>query len=91
VNVQQRQVRVHGQPIDLAKKEYELLELFVRHEGYLLTYDDLLAEVWGDESESQRRYIHVYVNKLRKKIEAPAGCRFIHNESKIGYRFQLTQ
>lgn len=88
VNLKQRQVRVHGQPIELAKKEYELLELFVRHEGSLLTYDDLLAEVWGDESESQRRYIHVYVNKLRKKIEIPAGCRFIHNESKIGYRFQ---
>ena len=91
VNLKQRQVRVHGQPIELAKKEYELLELFVRHEGYLLPYDDLLAAVWGDESESQRRYIHVYVNKLRKKIEIPAGCRFIHNESKIGYRFQLVE
>ncbi len=91
VNLKQRQVKVHGQAIELAKKEYELLELFVRHEGSLLTYDDLLAEIWRDESESQRRYIHVYVNKLRKKIEMPAGCRFIHNESKIGYRFQLME
>jgi DNA-binding response OmpR family regulator len=91
VNLKQRQVKVHGQLIELAKKEYELLELFVRNEGSLLTYDYLLAEVWGDESESQRRYIHVYVNKLRKKIELPAGCHFIHNESKIGYRFQLIE
>lgn len=91
VNLKQRQVRVHGQPIELARKEYELLELFVRHEGALLTYDYLLAEVWGDESESERRYIHVYVNKLRKKIEIPAGCHFIHNESKIGYRFELSE
>ena len=91
VDLKQRQVRVHAQPIELAKKEYELLELFVRHVGYLLTYDDLLEAVWGDEAESEKRYIHVYVNKLRKKIEIPAGCHFIHNESKIGYRFQLSE
>lgn len=91
VDLKQRQVRVHGQPVELAKKEYELLELFVRHVGYLLTYDELLEEVWGDEAESERRYIHVYVNKLRKKIEIPAGCHFIQNESKIGYRFQLIE
>ena len=91
VNLKQHRVRVHAQPIELAKKEFELLEHFVLHLGVLLTYDYLLTEVWGDEAESERRYIHVYVNRLRKKIEIPAGCHFIHNEPKIGYRFQLSE
>ena len=71
--------------------EEGVLATWHKKAGDAVEVDDLLAEVWGDESESQRRYIHVYVNKLRKKIEIPAGCRFIHNEAKIGYRFQLME
>ncbi len=91
VNLKQRLVKVHAQTIDLAKKEFELLELFVLNMGKIVTYDVILTRVWGDEAESERTYIHVYVNRLRKKIEIPAGCHFIHNESKIGYRFQLSE
>lgn len=91
VNLKQRLVKVNAQPVELANKEFELLELFAQNAGVLLTYDYLLTRVWGDEAESERRYIHVYVNRLRKKIEIPAGCRFIHNEPKIGYRFQLSE
>ncbi|HEY6542552.1 MAG TPA: response regulator transcription factor [Ktedonobacteraceae bacterium] len=91
VDLEQRLVRVHTQPVELARKEFELLELFVLNMGKVVTYDVILTRVWGDEAESERRNIHVYVNKLRKKIEIPAGCHFIHNESKIGYRFQLSE
>jgi DNA-binding response OmpR family regulator len=90
VNVKQRLVKVNAQTIELARKEFELLRLFVQNLGILLTYDYLLTGVWGDEAESERRYIHVYVNRLRKKIEIPAGCHFIHNEPNIGYRFELS-
>lgn len=91
VNVKQRLVKVNAQTIELARKEFELLELFVQHLGMILTYDYLLTRVWGNEAETERRYIHVYVNRLRKKIEIPAGCRFIHNEPNVGYRFQLSE
>src|SRR5579863_1900869 len=88
VNLEQRLVRVNAQPIELAKKEFELLELFALNAGKIVTYDVILVRVWGDEAESERRNIHVYVNRLRKKIETPARRRFIFNEPKIGYRFQ---
>lgn len=39
-------------------------------------------------SQEEREYIHVYINRLRKKIETPAQRRFIYNEPKVGYRFQ---
>ena len=91
VYLKQRLVRVNAQTIELARKEFELLELFVQNLGMILTYDFLLTRVWGNEAEAERRYIHVYINRLRKKIEIPAGCHFIHNEPKIGYRFQLSE
>ena len=88
VNVEQRLVSVNAQPIELTNKEFELLELFILHMGRIITYDFILTRIWGDEAEWERSNIHVYINRLRKKIEIPAGRRFIHNESKIGYRFQ---
>jgi DNA-binding response OmpR family regulator len=91
VNLKQRLVKVNTQTIELAKKEFELLELFVLNLGILLTYEIIFSKVWGDADVSERKNIHVYVNRLRKKIETPANCRFIHNEPKIGYRFQLSE
>ena len=41
-----------------------------------------------DDEASEREYIDVYINRLRKKIETPAQRRFIYNEPKVGYRFQ---
>ncbi len=91
VNLKQRLVKVNSQTVELARKEFELLELFVQNLGRILTYDYLLTRVWGNEAEAERKYIHVYINRLRKKIEIPAGCHFIHNEPRIGYRFQLSE
>ncbi len=78
VDLEQRLVRVHSQPVELARKEFELLELFVLNMGRVVTYDVILTRVWGDEAESERRNIHVYVNKLRKKSSA---CRLsLHSQ-----------
>ncbi len=91
VDLEQRHITVHAQPVELSKKEFDLLEFLIVNIGKIVTYDAILARVWGDEAESERGNIHVYVNRLRKKIESPAGagCRFIYNEPKIGYRFQV--
>ncbi|GAC1566272.1 MAG: response regulator transcription factor [Ktedonobacteraceae bacterium] len=88
VNYAQRRVRVHGELIELTFKEFELLYILVKNHGKLVTYDYILEHVWGDEEMSEWKNIHVYVNRLRKKIETPANRRFIYNEAKIGYRFQ---
>ena len=89
VDFEQRLVRVGGQQIDLTYTEFELLSILVMHAGKYVTYDFILSNVWGDEDYSERKHIHVFVNHLRKKIEDPAGRRYIFNEPKVGYRFQV--
>jgi len=88
VNFVQHCVTVNGQEIDLTFTEYELLYILVTNRGRIVTYDFILSKVWGDDDASERKNIHVYINRLRKKIEMPAKCRFIYNEAKVGYRFQ---
>jgi len=88
VNFVQRRVMVHGQEIELTFTEYELLYILVTNRGRIVTYDFILSKVWGDDDASERKNIHVYINRLRKKIEIPAKRRFIYNEAKVGYRFQ---
>jgi two-component system, OmpR family, KDP operon response regulator KdpE len=71
--------------------EYKLLCVLVNNSGRIVTYDFILSRVWGDDETSEREYIHVYINRLRKKIETPAQRRFIYNEPKVGYRFQADE
>ena len=91
VNFVERQVKVNEHEIILTYTEYELLYVLVTNAGRTVTYEMIYSQVWEDEEISERKNIHVYINRLRKKIEIPAGCRFIHNEAKIGYRFQLME
>ena len=88
VNFVQRRVRVNGEEIELTFTEFELLKTLIDHNGKIVTYDFILSKVWDDDDNSERKNIHVYINRLRKKIEVPAQCRFIYNEAKVGYRFQ---
>ena len=88
VNFVQRRVRVNGQEIELTYTEFELLKTLIANNGKIVTYDFILSKVWDDDDNSERKNIHVYINRLRKKIETPAQCRFIYNEAKVGYRFQ---
>jgi two-component system KDP operon response regulator KdpE len=87
----QRLVRVNGETVDLTYTEYQLLHVLVKNAGMCVMYDIILSEVWGDEDNSERQYIHVYVNRLRKKIEERAGRRYIYNVAKVGYRFQVNE
>jgi two-component system KDP operon response regulator KdpE len=74
--------------IKLTATEYELLRLFVRHPGRVLTHRYILREIWGPKSEEHRQYLRVYVTHLRQKIEPnPASPSLIRTEPGIGYRF----
>lgn len=91
VDFEQHLVKVYGQEIDLTYTEFELLSILVRNAGRYVTYDIILSHVWDDEDYSERKNIHVFINRLRKCIEIPAGRRYIFNEPKVGYRFQVDE
>lgn len=87
----QRLVKVNGEKVDLTYTEYKLLYVLVKNADMCVTYDIIQTDVWGDEDNSERKYIHVYINRLRKKIEDRAGRRYIYNVAKVGYRFQVNE
>ena len=66
----------------------QLLRLFVRHPGRVLTHRYILREIWRPKSEEHRLYLRVYVTHLRQKIEPdPTKLSLIKTQSGIGYRF----
>jgi two-component system KDP operon response regulator KdpE len=87
VDLEQRSVSVRGARVQLTPTEFQLLALFVRHEGKLLTHATILREVWGPAYGSESHYLHVYVSQLRRKLEAdPARPRYLLTEPGAGYR-----
>jgi len=88
IDLTARLVRVNGEPVKLTATEYQLLVLFVRHEGKVLTHQFILNEVWGNGYAGQTQYLRVFIAQLRKKLEAdPNRPRYIITESGVGYRF----
>jgi two-component system KDP operon response regulator KdpE len=76
-----------GEPLALTPNEFDLLRLFMRNEGKLLTHRAILREVWGPAYGEESHYLHVYVSQLRRKIEPdPTRPRYLLTEPGAGYR-----
>lgn len=84
-----RTVKRNGETIKLTSTEYNLLALFAKNEGKVLTHQFLLKEVWGYIYQSETQYLRVFVGTLRKKLENnPNNPKHILTESGVGYRFE---
>ena len=87
VDLEHRMVRVGGRQVHLSPTEYELLKAFVTHPNKVFTDRMLLQQVWGSEYGSEGHYLHVYMARLRKKLEQdPQNPRFLLTEPGVGYR-----
>jgi two-component system, OmpR family, KDP operon response regulator KdpE len=83
-----RTVRARGKDARLTPKEFELLRYLVAHAGRAVTHRELLQAVWGPDYGDEPEYLRVFVNQVRKKIEAnPARPKRIVTEPWVGYRF----
>jgi len=92
INFRDRQVKVNGRTTRLTPTEVELLHYFVTHPDSVLPHDQILQAVWGPDYGDEVEYLRVFVNQLRKKIEAdPAHPRYIITEPWLGYRFAMKQ
>ena len=84
-----RMVKKNQETIKLTQTEYNLLVLFIKNEGKVLTHQFILKEIWGYSYQMETQYLRVFVGTLRKKIEdSPNIPKHIITESGIGYRFQ---
>jgi two-component system KDP operon response regulator KdpE len=88
IDFHDRRVRVHGQPVRLTPKEFDLFVFMARHPNRVLPHRTLLGAVWGEASEGQSEYLRVFVGQLRKKLESdPSNPRYLVTEPWVGYRF----
>jgi two-component system, OmpR family, KDP operon response regulator KdpE len=92
INLEVRRVIVAGKHVRLTLKEYELLLYLASHPNRTIPHRELLREVWGAEHMNERKYLRVFINRLRKKIEAsPREPKFLLTEPFIGYRLRTPQ
>lgn len=88
IDLANRTVKKENEQIKLTVTEYNLLALFAKNQGKVLTHHYLLREVWGPGYIHQSQYLRVFIAQLRKKIETdPNRPEYIVTESGIGYRF----
>ncbi|MFQ3633194.1 response regulator transcription factor [Roseiflexus sp.] len=79
------EVVIGDRRVDLTAKEYDLLELFMRHPQQVLTRDVIYDRVWGYNFGGESNIIEVYVRYLRQKLEAHDEPRLIHTVRGVGY------
>lgn len=72
-----------GKPLELTRREYDILSLLVRNEGKIFPRHELLARVWGDDVIVTDRTVDVTIARIRKKLGEKGGM--IKNKSGYGY------
>lgn len=82
------EVRVNGQDVELTKKEYAILRLFLLNPGKVFTREALMHDVWGEEYLGESRTVDMHIKTLRQKLGDAAG--WIKTVVGIGYRMEVT-
>ncbi|MCZ2128391.1 MAG: response regulator transcription factor [Anaerolineales bacterium] len=80
-----RQASRGERTVSLTAKEYELLELFLRHPKQVLTREVIFDRVWGYDFGGESNVLEVYIRYLRQKLEANGEARLIFTVRGVGY------
>ncbi len=87
IDKQKREVLVRGEPVDLTPTEYDLLLLLAENAGTVMSHENLLQGVWGQEYTKDNDYLKVYIWHLRRKLERdPRDPHLLLTEWGVGYR-----
>ena len=89
MDVDRHVVTVDGQHVQLPLKEFELLEMFLRNTGRVLTRMQLIDRVWGSDYVGDTKTLDVHVKRLRAKIEPDPGApKFLVTVRGLGYKLE---
>jgi two-component system, OmpR family, response regulator MprA len=80
-----RQVWVGDRLVELSSKEFDLLELLMRHPRQVLTRETFYDRVWGYDFSGESNILEVYIRYLRSKLEAAGSPRYIQTVRGVGY------
>ena len=85
IDTQQRSAWVHSNPVDLTKKEFDLLEYLMKNKNIVMDRDQIVERIWGYDFAGETNAVDVYIRYLRGKIEEPFGIKAIHTVRGVGY------
>jgi DNA-binding response OmpR family regulator len=85
LNQDTKQVKRAGREILLTAKEFNLLELLMRHPGRVISKVELAEKIWDVTFDTGTNVIEVYVNFLRKKVDKDFDRKLIHTQIGMGY------
>jgi len=93
VDLLQSQVTINDHPLDLTRKEYDMLVYFMQNPNRLLTKESIAEHLWGDHIDQADSFDFIYnhIKNLRKKIVDAGGKNYIHAKYGMGYKFNMTQ
>lgn len=80
-----RQVMVRGTPVELTKREFDLLQYLLENKGVVLSRETILEKVWGFDFEGETNAVDVYVRFLRGKIDEVFDIKLISTVRGVGY------
>lgn len=87
MDTERHAVCVHGAEVELTRKEFAILRLFLLHPGKVYTRETLMSEVWGAEYCGESRTVDMHIKTLRQKLGEASGC--IRTVVGIGYRMEV--
>lgn len=87
MSIENHQVSVGGDPVELTLKEFQLLELFLKHPGKVYTRDQITALVWGDYFLGETRTVDVHIGTLRAKLKEAGNS--IKTVRGVGYKMDI--
>ncbi|MCC5920826.1 MAG: response regulator transcription factor [Cyclobacteriaceae bacterium] len=85
LNSQTKEVSRADDAVKLTAKEFGILELLIRNKGRVLSKSYITEQVWGDDYDAESNVLEVYVNFLRKKLDAKHENKLIHTVVGMGY------
>ena len=81
-------VRVAGEPVDLAPKEFAVLEYLLTHKGQVVSRTELSEHVWDDSFDAMSNVVDVTVYRLRRKIDGDREEKLLQTLKGVGYRLR---
>ncbi|CAH1852301.1 response regulator transcription factor [Convivina praedatoris] len=89
INLENRGVQVHGKPVKLVGKEFDILTYLSQNKNIIVTRDQIFDRIWGIDSDTTINVVNIYLNNLRRKLEAVGQSGLIKTLRNIGFILEV--
>lgn len=89
IDADKREITVHDKPVELTKREFDILLFFVSNQNRVVTKEAITEHVWGDDSNAYDNldFVYTHIKNLRKKLTDLGAADYIKSIYGVGYKF----